>query len=72
MLKPGGVLIITDSVQAADRDDFTNLEALSGLNEPLYGSYVRFSFGPELTAAGLQPQLKSMASYSKTLSAIRL
>eukprot|EP00892_Ulva_mutabilis_P005100 jgi/Ulvmu1/2962/UM015_0002.1 len=53
VLKPGGVLIITDSIQEGDRPALTRLRAFSAMNEPHYTSYVDFSFGNG--AAGSRP-----------------
>ena len=71
VLKPGGVLVVTDSVQIGDRDGLANIRNFSAMNEPHYNSYVDFSFGREMHAAGLEPSFKSLASSSKTLTAVK-
>eukprot|EP00892_Ulva_mutabilis_P005099 jgi/Ulvmu1/2961/UM015_0001.1 len=71
VLKPGGVLIITDSIQEGDRPALTRLRAFSAMNEPHYTSYVDFSFATELQAAGLQPDFKSLSSSTKTITAVK-
>ena len=71
VLKPGGILVFTDSVQAGDRDGLANVRNFSAMNEPHWNSYVDFSFGPEMHSAGLEPSFKSVASSSKTLTAVK-
>jgi len=72
VLRPGGLLVITDSMQWGDRPHRdNNIGAFSGFNEPHYGSYIAFDFGAAFEAAGLVPGLKQLQSASKTLSATK-
>eukprot|EP00892_Ulva_mutabilis_P011224 jgi/Ulvmu1/8474/UM044_0007.1 len=71
VIKLGGVLIITDSVQEGDRPKLGNLKRFSSMNEPHYDSYIEFNFGLELKAAGLRPDLKPLSVVSKTVTAVK-
>jgi hypothetical protein len=73
VLKPGGLLVITDSIQLGDRpgNDERELANFDHLNEPHYREYTTFSFGDELRRVGLKPEFKSMMFLSKTISAIK-
>jgi ubiquinone/menaquinone biosynthesis C-methylase UbiE len=73
VLKPGGLLVITDSTQLGDRvncDDV--METFEKLNEPHYPSYIRYDFGTAFKLACLKPELKILQNRSKSLSAIKL
>ena len=72
VLKPGGLLVVTDSVQRGDRpENDATIENFTDLNEPHYPAYVRFDFGVEFKAAGLRPHLKSLQSSTKSVSATK-
>jgi SAM-dependent methyltransferase len=72
VLKPGGLLVITDSSQLGDRPQMnSNMDNFTSLNEPHFSSYIRFNFGEEFKAVGLEPDLKCMQSATKSLSAIK-
>ena len=46
VLKPGGVAIITDSIQLGDRERLdTNLGRFGDFNEPFYRTYITEDFG---------------------------
>jgi SAM-dependent methyltransferase len=46
VLKPGGLLVLTDSVQLGDRPCWdANMVAFEGLNEPHYHTYVACDLG---------------------------
>jgi len=71
VLKPGGLLVLTDSVQRGDRmrsyDD--RLDLFTNLNEPFYKSYVRENLGQIMVEeASLEPVSKHVTSVSKTLA----
>lgn len=72
MLKPGGLLVVTDSIQQRDRPQLDeDMDAFSEMNEPHWSAYVRLDFAAEFKAVGLQPDLKCMQSTTKALSAIK-
>jgi SAM-dependent methyltransferase len=72
VLRPGGVLVVTDSTQWGDRPAMdANLAAFERLNEPHYPSFVAFDFGAELRVAGLTPDLKALSSVTKAVSAVK-
>ena len=71
MLRPGGVLILADSIQLGDRPRMDkNLGRFGDFNEPYYRSYIEEAlvevFGPE--GAGLEPWTKDLCSSTKVLS----
>jgi ubiquinone/menaquinone biosynthesis C-methylase UbiE len=73
VLKPGGLLVVTDSLQLGDRVNIDDkLVNFTHLNEPHYPSYICFNFGTVFKLAGLKPELKILQSKSKSLSAIKL
>lgn len=73
VLKPGGLFVITDSIQIGDlppRD--TTLSAFTKLNEPYYTSYLREDFGEMVTKdTKFVPRQKELSSVSKMLSFVR-
>jgi ubiquinone/menaquinone biosynthesis C-methylase UbiE len=72
VLKPGGLLVITDSSQLGDRPQMNaNMDNFTSLNEPHFASYIRFDFGAAFKEVGLEPDLKCMQSATKSLSAIK-
>jgi ubiquinone/menaquinone biosynthesis C-methylase UbiE len=52
VLRPGGLLVITDSIQLGDRSRLDeNLGRFGDLNEPYYRSYIQEDFGERLSLA---------------------
>ncbi|KAG2430118.1 hypothetical protein HXX76_010217 [Chlamydomonas incerta] len=69
VLRPGGLLVLTDSVQLGDRPAWDNTIGLfSNFNEPYYRNYVSCDLGAMCAAAGLTPDTKYLCSATKTLS----
>ena len=69
VLKPGGLLILTDSVQLGDRlplDD--SLGKFSDFNEPYYKTYIAEDLGKMFSDFGLACDEKLLASSTKILS----
>ena len=71
MLKPGGVLVLADSIQLGDRPHVDrHLGRFGDFNEPYYRSYIREElvalFGPD--GAGLEPWTKELCSSTKVVS----
>jgi ubiquinone/menaquinone biosynthesis C-methylase UbiE len=67
--KPGGLVVLTDSVQYGDRECFdATLGAFSNFNEPYYQAYISTDLGKLFEDAGLQPHMKTVASSTKALS----
>lgn len=72
LLKPGGLLVITDSIQLGDRKNLTTaVKGFSNFNEPHYSDYAHMNFGEELKRVGLQPDLKCLQSVTKSVSAVK-
>mmetsp|Transcript_41443 Transcript_41443/g.50231 ORF Transcript_41443/g.50231 Transcript_41443/m.50231 type:complete len:119 (+) Transcript_41443:3-359(+) len=72
VLKPGGLFVLTDSVQLGDRpaqDPFIN--RFADFAEPHYVNYTQTDFGALAREYGLQPQHKELASASKVLSFVK-
>ena len=56
MLKPGGLVVLTDSVQLGDRPGWdATLGAFGSFNEPHYRNYIACDVGGVLQAAGFAP-----------------
>lgn len=69
VLKPGGLLILTDSVQLGDRLYMdTRLGKFSDFNEPYYKTYIAEDLGQMFADCGLQCDEKLLASSTKILS----
>mmetsp|Transcript_95 Transcript_95/g.224 ORF Transcript_95/g.224 Transcript_95/m.224 type:complete len:154 (-) Transcript_95:178-639(-) len=69
VLKPGGLLVFTDSIQLGDRPVLdANIGNFQAFNEPYYRDYVSSNIGQLFVEQGLQPDLKSLSSATKTLS----
>ena len=71
VLKPGGVLVLADSIQLGDRPHLDkHLGRFGDFNEPHYRDYIASElvsvFGPE--GAGLEPWTKELCSSTKALS----
>ena len=69
VLKPGGMLILTDSIQLGDRPKLNaNLGNFKAFNEPNYVDYINLDLGKLFMDAGLLPDAKEVGSSTKTLS----
>ncbi|EFJ52589.1 hypothetical protein VOLCADRAFT_103078 [Volvox carteri f. nagariensis] len=69
VLKPGGLLVVTDSVQLGDRPEWDkNLNLFGDFNEPYYRSYTSCDLGAMFEAAGFECDTKYLCSATKTLS----
>lgn len=72
VVKPGGMLLFSDSVQVGDRAALPNLEAFTKFNEPHYPDYVRNTdLGQLFEEAGLESDAKYVNSRTKTLSFVK-
>lgn len=69
VLKPGGLLVLTDSVQLGDR---ASMDAALGnfgdFNEPYYRDYLECDLGSMFESAGLVCDSKAVSSTTKSLS----
>ena len=69
VLAPGGVLVLTDSMQRGDRPALDGrLANFAKLNEPHYEDYLGTFLPALFTEAGLECERKSVASSTKSLS----
>lgn len=69
VLKPGGLLILTDSIQLGDRLPLDEgLGKFFDFNEPFYKTYIAEDLGKMLSDCGLECDEKLLASSSKVLS----
>lgn len=69
VVKPGGMVVLTDSVQLGDRPSMdAGLGGFSSFNEPYYYNYINSDLGLLFDEAGLQCDTKVMSSTTKTLS----
>lgn len=69
VLKPGGMLIITDSIQLGDRLPLdAGIGKFSDFNEPYYQTYIAEDLGRMFMDCGLECDEKLLASSSKVLS----
>jgi ubiquinone/menaquinone biosynthesis C-methylase UbiE len=69
VVKPGGVVILTDSLQQGDRPSLDkNIVNFEKLNEPYYVDYVQDYLPDHFISAGLQPSFKTVRSVTKTLT----
>jgi ubiquinone/menaquinone biosynthesis C-methylase UbiE len=72
VVKPGGMVVLTDSVQLGDRPPLDkNIGAFSNLNEPHYENYISTDLTILFEKHGLTCHEKYMASSTKTLSFIK-
>jgi ubiquinone/menaquinone biosynthesis C-methylase UbiE len=72
VVKPGGILVLTDSCQLGDRPPMDeSIGRFSNLNEPHYQNYIRTEIAPLFTKHGLVCHEKYVASSTKTLSFIK-
>ena len=69
VLKPGGRLVIVDSLQRADHSDYDGLLELFPQNyhEPYYSSYAREDFAALARQCGLTPVVPKHAFVSKVM-----
>ncbi len=69
VLKPGGMLIITDSIQLGDRLPLdAGIGKFSDFNEPYYQTFIAEDLGKMFMDCGLECDEKLLASSSKVLS----
>jgi ubiquinone/menaquinone biosynthesis C-methylase UbiE len=68
VVKPGGIVILTDSVQDGDRGAYQTLGNFGDFQEPFYRDYIKTPLGPMFEAAGLKCDMKLVGSSSKTLT----
>ena len=73
VLKPGGLLVLVDSLQRGDRPEY---EAMmdhfpTAFHEPYYDDYTRDDLLQVLIATGLQPAESGLAYFSKILTAAK-
>ena len=70
VLKPGGMLVLTDSIQLGDRPALDeNLGNFTAFNEPNYTDYINLDLGKLfMDEAGLIPHTKEVGSSTKVLS----
>ena len=79
VLKPGGVAIITDSIQLGDRERLdANLGRFGDFNEPFYRTYITEDFGARLPAPArtcpvdlLYRDAMAVSSVEASVSAVR-
>ena len=69
VLKPGGILVLTDSVQLGDRPSMDDtLGNFGDFNEPFYRAYIRRDLGSLFESVGLVCESKAVSSTTKSLS----
>jgi len=72
VLKPGGMVVFTDSIQVGDRPELdANIDAFTDFNEPNYTDYVRTDLGALFKSEGFVCGTKEVASRSKVLSFVK-
>jgi ubiquinone/menaquinone biosynthesis C-methylase UbiE len=72
VVKKGGIVVLTDSVQLGDRPSMDDsIGRFSSLNEPHYQNYIRTEIAPLFEKHGLVCHEKYVASSTKTLSFIK-
>ena len=73
VVAPGGVVVLTDSIQSGDRPALDGrLENFENLNEPHYADYLSDDLAAHFLASPeLRPGRKEVASTTKTLSFTR-
>ena len=69
MLKPGGRLVLVDSLQRGDKPDYDGLLELfpQFYHEPYYAGYIKEGFGSMAEAFGLTHTRDVMAYLSKVM-----
>jgi len=69
VLKPGGMVIFTDSVQRGDRPSMDDtLGNFGDFNEPFYRAYIERDLGGLFESVGLTCVAKAVNSTTKSLS----
>lgn len=70
VLKPGGLLVLLDSLQLGDRPDFDPLLHLfpAAFHEPYYADYVRADIAALFSGHGLRPQAPERAFLAKVMA----
>ena len=69
VLKPGGLLILTDSMQLGDRDSMdATMGRFGDFNEPYYRTFIAEDLGKMFMECGLECGEKLLASSTKVLS----
>ncbi|MFC7333862.1 class I SAM-dependent methyltransferase [Rhodocista pekingensis] len=70
VLKPGGLLVVMDSLQTGDKPRFDALLRLFpvAFHEPYYGDYVARDVAPLFTAQGLEEERRDLAFMSKLVA----
>ena len=69
VLKPGGTLVLTDSVQLGDRHSMDEtLGNFGDFNEPFYRAYIERDLGSLFESVGLECDRKAVNSTTKSLS----
>ncbi|HEX5080353.1 MAG TPA: class I SAM-dependent methyltransferase [Geminicoccaceae bacterium] len=73
VLRPGGLLVLVDSLQLGDEPAFDGLLDLfpAAYHEPYYADYVRHDVVPLLASAGLRPVERTRAHMSKIVAAAK-
>lgn len=72
VVKPGGMVVLTDSMQLGDRPPLdSSMAGFSNLNEPHYKNYISTQLSPLFEEHGLVRHEKYLASTTKTLSFIK-
>jgi ubiquinone/menaquinone biosynthesis C-methylase UbiE len=69
VLRPGGRLVLVDSLQCGDKPDYDGMLELfpQSYHEPYYAGYLREDFGAIATACGLRPSHNERAFVSKVM-----
>ncbi|HWN49497.1 MAG TPA: class I SAM-dependent methyltransferase, partial [Xanthobacteraceae bacterium] len=69
VLKPGGRLVLVDSLQIGDEADYDGMLELfpQSYHEPYYASYLKEDFGAMATGCGLMPVRSVNAFVSKVM-----
>jgi ubiquinone/menaquinone biosynthesis C-methylase UbiE len=72
VLKPGGMVVLTDSVQLGDRPSMdATLGNFGDFNEPFYRDYIERDLGALFESVGLVCDWKALNSTTKSLSFIK-
>jgi ubiquinone/menaquinone biosynthesis C-methylase UbiE len=72
LLRPGGLVVLSDSVQLGDRPAWdATIGAFGSFNEPHYRNYVACDMGALFEYAGFEPVMKVTASATKTLAFVK-
>jgi len=69
VVSPGGVVVLTDSIQRGDRPPLDDgLSNFQKMNEPYYTDYISDDIGAHFEREGLEPMTKIVRSTTKSLS----